>query len=229
MATAMKMRKRGKPLTPKRLECELEQLRKVPSPKPSLEQYQTSAEIAAFWIWEICEHYGDIKDKTVLDLGCGNGILGIACLLLGAKFVLEVDVDSESLEVAEQNAMDLGFSSKEILFTQQDVRSFSMENLDVLESKERFDTAVINPPFGSRGQVGIDTIFVQKALENAYIVYSMHKYSTRDFWLRKKRQWGVDITPTALLSFNIDRSFKFHEEKSCDLQVEIIQFKHRST
>ena len=229
MATAMKMRKRGKALTPKRLECELEQLRKVPSPKPSLEQYQTSAKIAAFLIWEICEHYGDIKDKTVLDLGCGNGILGIACLLLGAKFVLEVDVDSESLEVAEQNAMDLGFSSKEILFTQQDVRSFSMENFDALESKERFDTAVINPPFGSRGQVGIDTIFVQKALENADIVYSMHKTSTRDYWLRKKRQWGVDVTLITELKFNINDSFKFHRKDSRDLKVDLLQFKHFST
>ena len=229
MATAMKMRTRGKALNSSSLEKKLQQLRKVPSPKLSLEQYQTPPEIAAYVIWEICEHFGDIKDKTVLDLGCGNGILGIGCLLLGAKFVLEVDVDSESLEVAEQNAMDLGFSSEEISFTQQDVRSFSMENLDVLGSKERFDIAVTNPPFGTRGQVGIDTVFVQKALENADIVYSLHKISTLDYWLRKKRHWGVDVTPKTKVIFNIEDSFKFHKKRSRDIEVVLIQFKHLST
>ena len=223
------MRRRFKTMKPSRLECELQQLKEVSSPVSSLEQYPTSPYIAAQMIWDICEHYGDIKDKTVLDLGCGNGILGIACLLLGAKFVLEFDVDSASLEVAEQNAMDFGFSSEEISFTQQDIQSFSMENLDVLGSKEKFDTAVTNPPFGTKDQVGIDAVFVQKALENADIVYSMHKTTTRDYWLRKKRQWGVDVTPTALLSFKIDRSFKFHKKESCDVEVDIMQFKHLST
>ena len=43
----------------------------------------------------------------------------------------------------------------------------------------------MNPPFGTRN-AGIDTAFVMKGMENASVVYSLHKTSTRDvsyFWL----------------------------------------------
>lgn len=46
----------------------------------------------------------DLKDKIVLDYGCGSGILGIAALLLGAKQVLAVDIDPQALLATRQNA-----------------------------------------------------------------------------------------------------------------------------
>jgi putative methylase len=48
-------------------------LQKVPSPinpQPTLEQYTTPASIAADIIF-IAHQFGDIYEKTVLDLGCG--------------------------------------------------------------------------------------------------------------------------------------------------------------
>jgi len=46
----------------------------------------------------------DIKDKTVLDYGCGSGILAIAAALLGAKRVIGVDTDPQALEATQANA-----------------------------------------------------------------------------------------------------------------------------
>lgn len=43
------------------------------------------------------------KDCTVLDMGCGSGILSIATLLLGAKSVISVDIDQNSVDIAEDN------------------------------------------------------------------------------------------------------------------------------
>lgn len=40
----------------------------------------------------------------VLDVGCGSGILAIACLLLGAGRATGVDVDHESVRVSRENA-----------------------------------------------------------------------------------------------------------------------------
>jgi len=40
----------------------------------------------------------------VLDVGCGSGILAIACLLLGADRATGVDVDPESVRVSRENA-----------------------------------------------------------------------------------------------------------------------------
>jgi ribosomal protein L11 methyltransferase len=50
--------------------------------------------------------------ETVLDYGCGSGILAIAALLLGAKTALGVDTDPVALEVARENAEQNGVSSQ---------------------------------------------------------------------------------------------------------------------
>lgn len=41
---------------------------------------------------------------TVLDLGCGSGILSIIAMLLGAKDATAVDIDPNAVEIAVQNA-----------------------------------------------------------------------------------------------------------------------------
>jgi len=46
----------------------------------------------------------DLKDKSVIDYGCGSGILAIAAALLGAKKVIGVDTDPQALEATQANA-----------------------------------------------------------------------------------------------------------------------------
>lgn len=43
-------------------------------------------------------------DDTVLDVGCGSGILSISALLMGAKEATGLDVDSIAVEVSKRNA-----------------------------------------------------------------------------------------------------------------------------
>ena len=44
------------------------------------------------------------NNSTVLDIGCGSGILAIAGVLLGAKSAVGVDIDAQSVKVAKENA-----------------------------------------------------------------------------------------------------------------------------
>lgn len=46
----------------------------------------------------------DLKDKTVIDFGCGSGILAVAALLLGAKKVYATDIDQQAVLATKQNA-----------------------------------------------------------------------------------------------------------------------------
>ncbi|SPX84871.1 50S ribosomal protein L11 methyltransferase [Moraxella ovis] len=46
----------------------------------------------------------NLKDKVVIDYGCGSGVLGVAALLLGAKEVLAVDIDPQAILATRQNA-----------------------------------------------------------------------------------------------------------------------------
>lgn len=46
----------------------------------------------------------DLKDKVMIDYGCGSGILAVAALLLGAKHAHGVDIDPQALTATEYNA-----------------------------------------------------------------------------------------------------------------------------
>ncbi len=51
-------------------------------------------------------------DDTVLDIGCGSGILGIAAVLLGAQSAVGVDIDAQSVKTARENAEINGIAPK---------------------------------------------------------------------------------------------------------------------
>jgi len=46
----------------------------------------------------------DVSGRSVLDVGCGSGILSIAALKLGARSVTGVDIDPQALLATRQNA-----------------------------------------------------------------------------------------------------------------------------
>lgn len=46
----------------------------------------------------------ELKDKTVLDFGCGSGILALAALKLGAKAAVGIDNDPQALLASQDNA-----------------------------------------------------------------------------------------------------------------------------
>lgn len=57
---------------------------------------------------EVLEDYVN-PSSTVLDVGCGSGILSIAALLLGAKSAFGVDIDKLAVKTALANAAQNGF------------------------------------------------------------------------------------------------------------------------
>jgi len=48
-------------------------------------------------------------NASVLDMGCGSGILGIAALALGAKSVFAIDIDENAVNIAIENAKKNGY------------------------------------------------------------------------------------------------------------------------
>lgn len=54
----------------------------------------------------------DLKGKTVLDVGCGSGILSIGGVLLGAESAFGCDIDQLAVEGARRNAALNGLENK---------------------------------------------------------------------------------------------------------------------
>lgn len=54
----------------------------------------------------------DLTGKTVLDFGCGSGILAIATILLGAEAAVAVDHDPQALEATLDNAAKNGVADR---------------------------------------------------------------------------------------------------------------------
>lgn len=53
-----------------------------------------------------------LENQTVIDYGCGSGILGIAALKLGAAHVLALDIDDQALLATRANAVRNGVASQ---------------------------------------------------------------------------------------------------------------------
>jgi len=70
-----------------------------------------------------------LAGKTVLDYGCGSGILAIAAVRLGARRAIAVDIDPQCLEVTRENARRNGVQERIDVHLAQDWRE---ETVDVL-------------------------------------------------------------------------------------------------
>lgn len=54
----------------------------------------------------------DLQGKTVIDFGCGSGVLAIAALLLGAKQAWACDIDPQALLATQSNADQNGVADR---------------------------------------------------------------------------------------------------------------------
>lgn len=150
------------------LERFLSQVKPHPSPSVRLEQYTTSESVAATMLYLAAYTYGDIIGKRVLDLGCGTGRLALGCAFLGAESVVGVDIDKLAVKLAAENSAQLGLKTK-VDWVAGDVNAVS----------GKFDTAIQNPPFGVQKH-GADRVFLEKALQVAHSVYSLHNHPFTD-------------------------------------------------
>lgn len=210
----------------KRLCSDLEQLEVFENPKLYLEQYYTPPRFAAEVLHAVDMDIG-LSGKSVLDLGCGCGILGLGCMNSGAMKTLGIDVDREALDIAERNRDDVGLTSETVLFFEADILNLQQENLPV--NFRAFDVVVSNPPFGIwSNDKNIDVLFVRKGLDFASVVYSIHKSSTHKFLIKKAKEMDVQLDFLCVnKDFPVAGTYKFHRSKEYSIKVDLAKFERK--
>ncbi len=188
----------------KELEGYLQQVESFERPKLHLEQFITTSHLASQILYEIDRIHDDLCEKTVCDLGIGTGMLSIGASILGADFVLGIDIDKDALKICQKNINNLEIENIELINAdcEQILKDDCTNTL-----KMNFDTVIMNPPFGTKNN-GIDVLFLRLALslcnQNGAI-YSLHKSNTRDFLKKKSESWGLKMERVCEMKYNIPK------------------------
>ena len=164
-------------------------------PKPELEQYSTPPDIALDIIKKV-NSAGNLSG-TVADLGSGTGRLAIAAAILGAK-VTGFEIDEEAITIAKEYSEQKGLKIKWI---NQPIEGIEYE----------FDTVIMNPPFGSQ-RPGADKIFLEKAMEIATHIWTIHLSETRKFIEKTVENKNYQILELYEFEYPLKNTMPFHSK-----------------
>ncbi len=190
----------------KELAIKLESMEGFANPQIELEQYVTPPSLAAE-IMVNAHLMGDLG--TVVDLGCGTGILTIAATLFGAR-AIGFDVDMNALKMAKENATSLNTYAEWVACRVGDV------------SMKKEVTTVMNPPFGIQRRHA-DRPFVARAMDISKVIYSVHSAESEDFISSQCESKGFEITHLWRYQIPLRRSYKFHEKDFKYVPVEVFR------
>jgi predicted RNA methylase len=133
--------------------------------------------------------------------------------------VVGVDIDEDALAQCRANMEELEIEEDDVELLHSNVLTLPQT------LTERFQTVVLNPPFGTKNNAGIDISFLQIASKMATgAVYSMHKSSTREHVVKKAQEWG-EVQVLAQMKFEILNQFKFHKKERVFVDVDLIRIK----
>ena len=164
-------------------------------PIPELEQYSTPPDIA-FEIIKKVNSAGNLSGK-VADLGCGTGRLAIASAVLGAN-VTGFEIDEEAIKIAKEYSNE---NELEIKWINQ-----AVENIE-----DKFDTVIMNPPFGSQ-RPGADKIFLEKAMNIATDIWTIHLSETRKFIEKLVEKNNCEIIELYEFDYPLKNTMTFHSK-----------------
>ncbi|MDP7043416.1 MAG: 50S ribosomal protein L11 methyltransferase [Candidatus Thalassarchaeaceae archaeon] len=193
----------------RQLAIALSQLTPHPCSNVELEQYSLEGELAARWLMDIIE-FGDLTEGCmVADLGCGNGIMAIGALHLGAGTALAIEADEEALGVAKSNLKGEGFWQMGVPIH----ATIGVDDLDAILGAERYslsdvDLVISNPPWGRQKQHA-DRPFFQAIINcgaTAHLLHSANATHIEPFF--SSAGWNAEKYGTA--DFALPANYEHH-------------------
>lgn len=136
--------------------------------------------------------------KTVADVFCGVGSLGLEALSRGAEFVTFIEKDVKTVSILKKNIEKAGFAGQSKVIITDAFKTGAVP----AAGTSKYDLIFIDPPYIRTNDVGADSdldkllkILVDQAADNALVIVRTHKkivlldiYS--GFKIIERRQWG---------------------------------------
>ncbi|WP_302080380.1 METTL5 family protein [Salinibaculum rarum] len=184
-------------------------------PRADLEQYRTPPDLAAHLV-HTADLQGDVEGKTVVDLGCGTGMLALGAALRGPEAVVGIDIDPAPLATARENERRIGTAS---------VVSWVRGDATAAPFWPGTETTVImNPPFGAQqGNEHADRAFLATAADIADVSYSIHNADSADFVEAFAEDNGGEVTHAFRAEFDLPKAFDFHTDDRRNIDVEVFR------
>lgn len=131
---------------------------------------------------------GELQGGTVLDFGCGSGILALAALRLGASAAIGVDNDPQALAASRDNAERNGLSAALSLHQPRDLPATAPE--------ETADDAcpVVVANILATALDGLAEVLAARTTPGGRIALSGILDGQEDALLRRYRPWFEDLT-----------------------------------
>ncbi|MFB6163541.1 MAG: METTL5 family protein [Haloarculaceae archaeon] len=184
-------------------------------PNADLEQYRTPPELAAHLI-HTADLQGDVDGRTVIDLGCGTGMLALGAALRGPRRVVGLDVDPGPLATARDNERKVA-SATSVAWVRGDATRAPL-------CPDGPTTVVMNPPFGAqRGNEHADRAFLGTAASIADVSYSIHNADSESFVEAFAADEGGDVTHAFAAEFDLPHQFPHHTDERRTIDAEVFR------
>jgi putative methylase len=181
-----------------------------------LEQYATEGDLASYWMLAVDQLDG-FERSTVVDMGAGNGILGIGALLLGASEVVFVESDPTALEALEANIDSLDDELRaraRILPATVGLDEVPLEGVDII---------VMNPPWGVQREKA-DRPFLEAAFASkATSIHVLHSdRATHLEPMAKEHGWWAETVLRT--EFRLPATYEHHAQRKGKTDVKCWRF-----
>lgn len=148
---------------------------------------------------ELLEKYA--KGDSLLDLGCGSGILMLIAKKLGYKKVVGIDIDENCLEVVKDNFLKNDITSGYEVYI-GDIKKYNFEKFSVIVSNILVDVLEKILPN-----------IIQSMTDSTYVIFSGILQEKRDSFISYANEYGLELVDEKIKNKWIGLVFKLKDKR----------------
>lgn len=148
---------------------------------------------------ELLEKYA--KGDSLLDLGCGSGILMLIAKKLGYKKVVGIDIDENCLEVVKDNFLKNDITSGYEVYI-GDIKKYNFEKFSVIVSNILVDVLekiLLN--------------IIQSMTDSTYVIFSGILQEKKDLFISYANEYGLELVDEKIKNKWIGLVFKLKDKR----------------